>query len=88
MMPYIPRNEQDVINRRINTLGVVTTPGQLNYAINILLFQYLAGEPTTYQRLNEIIGALECAKLEFTRRLVVPYEDLKRDQNGDIYPST
>lgn len=30
-------------------------------------------------------GVLRCAQLEFYRRVLVPYEDKKRKQNGDVY---
>jgi len=32
-----------------------------------------------------VIGALEACKLEFYRRAVVPYEDKKIKENGDVY---
>lgn len=31
-------------------------------------------------------GAIECCKLELYRRAVVPYENGKRLENGDVYP--
>jgi len=37
---------------------------------------------TTY---NEVVGVLECAKLEMYRRAVAPYEDEKIAENGDVY---
>jgi hypothetical protein len=36
--------------------------------------------------MNDIIGALEACKLEFYRRLVSHYEDIKIRSNGDVYP--
>lgn len=35
----------------------------------------------------EIGGAIECAKLEFYRRVAAPYEDKKIAENGDVYPA-
>jgi len=32
----------------------------------------------------DVLGALECAKLEFYRRLVAVYEDVKIRENGDV----
>jgi hypothetical protein len=29
---------------------------------------------------------MTCAKDEFYRRVVVPYEEKKRKENGDVYP--
>ena len=36
-------------------------------------------------RIRSACGALECAKLEFARRIVAPYEDAKIKENGDVY---
>jgi len=35
--------------------------------------------------MDKMIGAIECAKLEYTRRAVAPYEDTKIAANGDVY---
>ena len=40
---------------------------------------------TNYVKLNELIGVLECAKLELYRRVASPYEDEKVESNGDVY---
>lgn len=37
-----------------------------------------------YARLNEMVGALECCKLELYRRLVGPYEGEAKKRNGDV----
>ena len=60
--------------------------GELNYIITRLISNYL-GPQMDYERLNSIIGVLECAKQEFYRRVVAPYEDKKIEDNGDVYPS-
>jgi len=38
-----------------------------------------------YQTFNDILGALEGAKLEVYRRVVGPYENGKMSENGDVY---
>jgi len=38
-----------------------------------------------YAHLNEVVGVLECAKLELYRRVVAPYEDQKMTESGDVY---
>ena len=43
------------------------------------------GSRVEYARINELIGVLECAKLELYRRIAVPYEDTKIAENGDVY---
>ena len=67
------------------------TAGELNYVISSLCWQ-LCGHNSkglkrwkiNYQRMNDVIGAIEAAKLELYRRIVSPYEDEKIESNGDI----
>ncbi len=37
-----------------------------------------------YSKANELVGVLECVKQEFYRRQVVPYEEEKIRENGDL----
>ncbi len=62
--------------------------GELNFAITVLADRYLARKGgIRYAHLNEVMGAMECAKLELYRRLAAPYEDRKRADAGDVYTS-
>lgn len=81
-MPYIPparRRELD------SDVDYEKTPGELNYSITNLIVSYLDETKCTYADYNEVIGVLECAKLELYRRMVAPYEDTKMKENGDVY---
>ena len=87
-MPYIKPEDRVtldadpvVLQRRLDPVN----PGELNYKITQLLVAYL-GETPTYERYNAVVGVLECAKLELYRRMVVPYEEKKKEENGDVYP--
>ena len=60
-------------------------PGQLNYAITCVLKDYIESNGLSYDTINDIVGALEGAKLEFYRRVAAPYEDKKIIENGDVY---
>lgn len=60
-------------------------PGELNYALTSVINQYVQDRGKSYAILNDVIGALESAKLEFYRRVVAPYEDQKCAQNGDVF---
>lgn len=80
-MPYI--TQQDRIRLvKTNTPG---TSGELNYIITSYLNKYWNDGKHCYQRINDIVGAIEGAKAEFQRRIVGPYEDRKKDENGDVY---
>jgi hypothetical protein len=78
-MPYI---NQEARNRL--KFDKPRYAGELNYLITTLLMDYYNQGPS-YQTINDIIGALEGAKMEFYRRVVVPYEDKKIKDNGDVY---
>lgn len=81
-MPYItPERRLELARHGPNE---IENEGELNYAIHDLIERYLLKKKTDYATCNGIIGVLECAKLEFYRRLVAPYEDSKIALNGDV----
>ena len=91
-MPYIEKQQRDELDIHIRRL-LVDHPGRLNYVISRLCIQHAHGpenlvtnDPPNYEKWNEIIGVLECAKLEMYRRAVAPYEDTKAKLNGDVFP--
>lgn len=81
-MPYLKPEDKTYIDKG----GLPTTSGQLNYAITMLLLRFV-GDAHSYKDLNDVMGAIESAKLEFYRRVVVPYEQAKLETNGDVYKS-
>ena len=88
-MPYIEERRRDLIDEELVPASAVlvyhgSTPGDLNYAVTLLVTDYLGFVPN-YERFNAAIGVLECAKLELYRRMIAPYEDEKMHQNGDVY---
>ena len=60
-------------------------PGSLNYLLTKQIVDYFFRNQCNYQTINDILGALEGCKLEFYRRIVIPYEDKKKLANGDCY---
>jgi len=89
-MPYIQKEKRTILDPAIRQLADAFTrladdgnfAGNLNYTITKLLFT-LYPEPN-YQRFNDMIGALECCKLELYRKKISPYEDLKEQENGPL----
>ena len=61
------------------------TAGELNYMLTCVIREYMERRKLSYQVINDIIGALEGAKLEFYARVARPYEDSAKDRNGDVY---
>lgn len=81
-MPYISKDDRQ---RAPDPRYAPQTPGELNYAITLLIIEYLQRKGKSYTFINDCLGALEGAKLEFYRRVVVPYENAKMAENGDVY---
>ena len=85
-MPYPKKDQRDkVYSGGLIEPYMIESTGQLNFAISTLLTNYIVTKKLSYQTTNDILGALEGAKLEFYRRVAVPYEEQKIKENGDIY---
>ena len=93
-MPYIPRDDRpaydpliDALAARLAAVPADRRKGHANYVITRLLrgawgVDRPAGE--SYANHADVIGTLECAKLEIYRRWVGPYEDGAIERNGDV----
>lgn len=82
-MPYLDEE------RKTNLLQyptMMSKSGDLNFLLTNTCLTYLQVHGKSYAILNDIVGALECCKQEFIRRVVNPYEDEKIKENGDVYP--
>ena len=94
-MPYIKKEDRNRIITLQDSFGggtykrvsldAIETPGEMNYAITEMIINYLDRKGTSYTNMNEVVGVLECAKLELYRRKVSDYEDEKIEENGDVY---
>ena len=91
-MPYVKQEDRIEIATVLEPLEdfifderLGAQPGTLNYIITSLCHAYIQGNGYySYAGMNEVIGILECAKQEFYRTVVVPYEDIKRKENGPV----
>lgn len=79
-MPYINNDTKKELETRI-----AQNAGELNYLFSSYIDEYINSKSFSYNTINEVIGALECAKLELYRRIAVPYEDRKIIENGEVY---
>ena len=87
-MPYIPDPQREAAHEILGEEALTYTPsnaGELNYIVTRLIDNYLAHTGIRYAHINEMMGALECCKLELYRRIAAPYEDQVCDNNGDAY---
>jgi hypothetical protein len=82
-MPYIKQSRRDHLSSAWSRHRPENA-GELNYIITTIVARYWDAT-SDYQGINDIVGALEGAKLEFYRRIVVLYEERKIAENGDVY---
>lgn len=81
-MPYL----EEALRRALKNTPLPGDPGEINYLVTKIIVDYLTLKGLRYIRVNDVVGALECCKLEFYRRVAAPYEDKKIESNGDVYP--
>lgn len=79
-MPYVRK----IRRTDLEITRLAENPGDLNYLITLDCLDYIERHGMNYENVNDVVGALECAKLELYRRLVAPYEDSKITENGDL----
>jgi hypothetical protein len=96
-LPYIKQEKRnqidDDLESLIETIRTNSTntdvAGNLNYTITKLLLKtYSIPENQNYRIYNEMVGILECIKLELYSMFVSPYEDKKIKENGPVIPTT
>jgi len=87
-MPYIKEKERVKFEKVIKDLVKLlekdkeNLAGNLNYVVTSIIKRL--SKNLRYKKANEIIGALECIKLEYYRRVLAPYEEQKRKLEGDV----
>ena len=83
-MPYITKSNRKTIDECIDTYYPFIKPdGRLNYFLAKLFLKFRR-QGMSYKTAKEFIGELEMAKIEIYRRWIVPYENDKQYENGDV----
>lgn len=90
-MPYIKQSQRDDLDPAIRQVVVALAQaeenelkGELNYTIYSIISHLIKGKGERYFRYNDMIGTLECCKLELYRHMIGPYEDKAIEKNGDV----
>ena len=82
-MPYVPQGSRRDLSPWAPAFA--RTEGELNFQLTSLLVEYIEENGLSYERIGDVEGALQNASKEFARRVTAPYEDLKIQENGDVY---
>ena len=88
-MPYIKNEDRKKFRGILKMLELNVQmdhipAGDLNYFLTKVILQYL-GEQPNYQRFNDVMGVLSGLDKELYRRITAPYENGKKDSNGDVF---
>jgi hypothetical protein len=98
-MPYIQQCDREKFEVDINStdyavglrtkmekcVAGINDVGELNYFITCICQEYIKKNGLRYKYLNDVIGVLECLKLELYRKIGGPYEDIAIAKNGDVH---
>jgi len=85
-MPYIEKDDRKACMPVFSDPSIIyESPGELNYSMVVLLNKYIKDNGHSYRTYNDIVGVLESLKMEFYRRMVAPYEEIKMRLNGDVF---
>jgi hypothetical protein len=84
-MPYIKQENRPKFKTKAKDLGqLADCAGDLNYIITEMVHEYIRKKGKNYATINEVVGMMECCKLELYRKIAAPYENLKVVENGDV----
>ena len=84
-MPYISKERRYYLGEVIEALKPLTIrPGDVAYLISHITNNTIEKYGTDFTQLSQIVGELEASKLEIYRRIVSPYEEFKKEANGDV----
>jgi len=85
-MPYIDKKAREKFVD-LQMIGLkCDSVGELNYCLTMICKGYLSQQGIIrYVKINDIVGALECAKAEFYAKVARPYEEIKEKENGSVY---
>ena len=67
-----------------DTINHDVMSGTINYVITQIVNRCMIRNEPKYDKINSVVGVLECVKLEMYRRLASKYEDQAIKNNGDI----
>ena len=82
-MPYITEDRREALVPSAQVGSA--TAGELNFVVTSVVMRFVIDQGLSYQTINDVEGALQNASKEFARRVTAPYEDLKIQENGDVY---
>lgn len=86
-MPYVDeesRKRYENLLLMINNMTEISTKGDLEYLVFVLMKKYMSTREERYSNLHDVVYAVQHCSDEFRRRFLDKREDKARQKNGDI----
>jgi hypothetical protein len=88
-MPYIKQEKRKCWDPLLKLLAIEmekhkAVKGDLNYICFVLGREFIHQNGFNYQSISDSVDGVRGASVELGRRILDPYEDKKRTENGDI----
>lgn len=84
-MPYIKQENRSQFDDSARDIAKkATCAGDLNYAITVILQEYIKKNGLKYDVLNSVHGMMDACNKELYRTVTGPYEDSCIIRNGDV----
>lgn len=89
-MPYIMKADRERFDPLISALadeikdGMSTGACDLSYILTKICDAYVERRGKNYASVAEVIGGLECVKMEYGRRVLEPLLDDRKGVHGDV----
>lgn len=84
-MPYIREEDRERLRLLLIALPEeINTSGELAYVVTHLMYQFWKRDPS-FDNWARTRGAVDDQVDEMRRRVIAPYEDAKRGENGDVF---
>jgi len=88
MCPYIPQDNRKKFEEALEYIANFINfndIGELNYFFTKVIDIHIKKVGERYKNYNDILGVLECVKLELYRKKIAKYEDKKESENGKVW---
>jgi hypothetical protein len=82
-MPYVEPAQRPYLDEVVESMfqHSISATGDLNYVLYAFCKRYCKG----YQATKNFMAELRECEKEIRRTILTPYEDGKREENGDVY---
>ena len=84
-MPYIKPDDRKKFVEVLNQIPEITTKGELEYCISVLMDIYMMDKEMRYSTLHDCSYAAQHCCDEFRRRFLDERENKAKTENGDVF---